>query len=129
MNFGSQITFCYVPDLEAASRFYGELLGLPLALDQGSCRIYRVAGRGYLGFCEREVEPQTESVLLTLVTDDVEEWHERLVAAGVTVDQPPRSNAEYRITHAFYRDPAGYRLEIQRFDDPNWDSAPGQVGR
>ena len=47
-------------------------------------------------------------------------WHARLVEAGTTVDQPPRHNPEYGITHAFYRDPAGYRLEIQRFDDPDW---------
>jgi catechol 2,3-dioxygenase-like lactoylglutathione lyase family enzyme len=121
MTFDSQITFCYVPDLAAAHRFYADILGLRLALDQGGCRIYRVAGRGYLGFCERDVAPRTESVLLTLVTNDVEAWHERLVAQGVRVDQPPQPNATYGITHAFYRDPAGYRVEIQRFDDPAWD--------
>ena len=118
--FDAAITFCYVPDLDAISRFYGEVLELPLVLDQGGCRIYRVAGGGYLGFCDRPVEPRPESVLLTLVTDDVEGWHLRLVEAGVFVDQEPRHNDEYAITHAFYRDPAGYRVEIQRFDDPDW---------
>ena len=52
--------------------------------------------------------------------DDVEGWHQHLVAAGVPVDQAPRHNDEYRITHAFYRDPSGYRVEIQRFDDADW---------
>ena len=121
--FDAAITFCYVPDLDAASGFYADLLGLPLVLDQGGCRIYRVAGGGYLGFCDRPVDPQPDSVLLTLVTDDVEGWHDRLVSAGVTVDQEPRHSDEYAITHAFYRDPAGYRVEIQRFDDPDWSSA------
>ncbi|MDJ0976879.1 MAG: VOC family protein [Planctomycetota bacterium] len=119
-TFDAAITFCFVPDLAAAARFYGEVLALPLTLDQGSCRIYRVAGGGYLGVCERDVPPETESVLLTLVTDDVDGVHARLVAAGVHVDQPPADNAEYGIYHAFYRDPAGYRVEVQRFHDPKW---------
>ncbi len=79
-----------------------------------------MAGGGYLGFCDRPVEPRPESVLLTLLTQDVEGWHDRLVAAGVPVDQEPRHSEEYEITHAYYRDPAGYRVEIQCFDDPAW---------
>ena len=67
--------------------------------------------------------PRPESFLLTLCTDDVEDWHERLVEAGVHVDQAPQHNPDYLITHAFYRDPAGYRVEIQRFDDPDWASS------
>lgn len=118
--FDAAITFCYGPDLKPIARFYEDVLGLPLVVDQGSCRIYRVQGGGYFGFCERDVAPRPESVLLTLVTDDVEGWHERLVAAGTQVDQEPAHNPDYSITHAFYRDPAGYRLEIQRFDDPDW---------
>jgi catechol 2,3-dioxygenase-like lactoylglutathione lyase family enzyme len=118
--FDAAITFCYVPDLETTARFYEDVLGLPLVVDQGDCRIYRVRGGGYLGFCERDAAPRPETVLLTLVTDDVEGWHKRLVQAGTPVDQEPAHNPGYKITHAFYRDPAGYRLEIQRFDDPDW---------
>ena len=118
--FDAAITFCYTQDLAAAARFYENVLGLALVVDQGGCRIYRVAEGGYLGFCDRPVEPRPESILLTLVVDDVQGWHERLVAAGVPVDQAPQHNDEYGITHAFYRDPTGYRVEIQRFDDPDW---------
>jgi len=48
-----QVTFLYVADLEATHRFYSDLLGLPLVLDQGTCRIYRAAGEAFLGFCRR----------------------------------------------------------------------------
>ena len=43
-DFDAQITFCYTQDLAATARFYEEIMGLLLALDQGTCRIYRVAG-------------------------------------------------------------------------------------
>ncbi len=50
-----QITFVYTADLAASARFYGEQLGLPLVIDQGSCRIYRVnASRVYRHLHERE---------------------------------------------------------------------------
>ncbi len=118
--FDAAITFCYVRNLPEVAHFYEEVLNLPLVVDQGGCRIYQVAGGGYLGFCQRDPEPRPETVLLTLVTDDVDGWHERLVAAGTPVDQAPKHSPEYSITHAFYRDPAGYRVEVQRFDDPAW---------
>ncbi|MDJ0973164.1 MAG: VOC family protein [Planctomycetota bacterium] len=119
-TYEAAITFCNVPDLAEVSAFYETVLGLPLVLDQGGCRIFRVAGSGYFGFCERDGVPQTETVLLTLVLDDVDGLHQRLVDADVTVDQPPQDNPTYGIYHAFYRDPAGYRIEIQRFHNPHW---------
>jgi hypothetical protein len=49
------------------------VLGLPLALDQGDCRIYRVGESSFLGFCQRAEAPQQPSgVILTLVTDEVD---------------------------------------------------------
>ena len=49
----SQITFLYAVDLDRSAKFYEDGLGLPLALDQGGCRIYRVAGgAAYIGICQ-----------------------------------------------------------------------------
>jgi len=47
--FDQFVTFLYTRDLERSAAFYGELLGLPLVLDQGGCRIFRVARDGFLG--------------------------------------------------------------------------------
>lgn len=114
------ITFCATHDLETTTRFYEDVLGLTLVLDQGKCRIYGVAGRSYIGFCERETELSTEGIILTLVTGDVDGWYEHLSKQGVEIEQKPRHNPDYKIYHFFVRDPNGYRLEIQRFEDPRW---------
>ena len=121
----AQITFLYVSDLEASARFYQDGLGLPLALDQGSCRIYRVRGtQAYLGVCLGDPPPDNDIALIfTLVTDDVDALHQRIVAAGFTPDHEPRHNPRYQIYHFFARDPDGYRIEVQRFDDPDWDKS------
>ncbi len=123
MSFDDQIVFVYVRDLDRSSKFYGDLLGLELVLDQGGCRIYRVAASAFLGICDRVERAGIEGSLVALVTDDVDLWFERLVAAGVEIIQPPHHREEYGICNFFARDPDGNRLEIQRFDDRSWKLA------
>jgi len=118
--FDAQITFCYTKDLATTARFYEETVGLELTLDQGGCRIYRTAHDAYLGFCGRAEAGRPAGVILTLVTDDVDGWYERLRVAGVPFEKQPAANAEYGIYHCFFRDPNGYLIEVQRFDDPDW---------
>ncbi len=116
--FDQQITFLYTPDLEATARFYEDVLELPLARDQGACRIYHAAGGGFIGFCRHIGDAPPDGVILTLVTDDVDGWYARLQERGVDFEKAPTSNARYGIYHCFLRDPNGYLVEIQRFDDP-----------
>ena len=120
-DFDAQIAFCYTQDLAVTARFYEECMGLPLALDQGTCRIYRVARDAYLGFCRRADAVRPDGVILTLVADDVDGWHRRLIAKGVPCEKAPVFNPTYKIYQAFFRDPNGYLIEIQRFEDPRWN--------
>jgi catechol 2,3-dioxygenase-like lactoylglutathione lyase family enzyme len=119
------ISFLYVSDLEQSHAFYADALGLPLAVDQGDCRIYRVNDGAFLGTCVRPDRMSVGGMITTIVTDDVEGIHERLATAGADVVTPPEHSEQYRITHAFYRDPDGHLLEVQRFDDPDWAGASG----
>jgi len=120
MPFDAQVTFCYCPDLDASATFYEQTLGLPLVLDQGSCRIYRAATAAYLAFCRRESAPKPEGIILTLVSEDVDGWYSHLSARGVEFETPPKLNPDFQIYHCFLRDPNGYLIEIQRFNDPAW---------
>jgi len=120
----SQITFIYVSDLERSREFYEDLLGLELVLDQGSCRIVRMVQDAYLGYCSVDGHKRGgEGVLLTLVTDDVDEWYQYLKDHDVNITDPPKHNPSYGIYHFFFLDPDGYRWEIQKFDDRNWSRA------
>ncbi|MBS1252624.1 MAG: hypothetical protein MAG451_01665 [Anaerolineales bacterium] len=113
-----QITFLYTRNLEATAQFYEETLGLPLALDQGDCCIYQVSGDGYVGFCKRAEAPEEPAgVIFTIITPEVDAWHAYLHDRGVTFEKPPALNPEYNIYHCFLRDPNGYLIEIQRFEE------------
>lgn len=119
--FDQQVTFLYTRDLTATARFYEDGLGLGLVLDQGACRIYRVSGDAFLGFCQADDAPeQPAGIIVTLVADDVDSWYARLQEQGVAFEKPPALNPTYNIYHCFLRDPNGYLLEIQRFQDPAW---------
>lgn len=117
--FEQTVTFLPTRSLDAATHFYRNILGLPLVRDQGVCRIFKSSPNGYLGFCTHlQAPPIPEGLILTLVCNDVDTWHAKLVAAGVTITRPPAHNPKYAIYHFFFEDPDGYTLEIQRFDTP-----------
>jgi catechol 2,3-dioxygenase-like lactoylglutathione lyase family enzyme len=127
-----QITFLYAEDPTDCRRFYAEVLRLPLVLDQGSCAIFATTPgrRSFIGICQARGPRETHDprrqggVVLTLVSEAVEAWYAWLVARGVAIEGSPAHSAEHGIIHVFFRDPAGYLLEIQRFERPDWPS-PG----
>jgi catechol 2,3-dioxygenase-like lactoylglutathione lyase family enzyme len=113
------IVFLPTQDLLATHRFYADVLGLPLARDQGVCRIYRVDAHAFFGFCT-SLQPMADPsrAILTIVRDDVEQTYDLVVARGIFPEGPVKHNPQFGITHFFVRDPNGYRVEIQRFDVP-----------
>lgn len=115
MSFDQFLVFLPVGDLERAREFYSAVVGLELVRDQGSCLIFRVASGGFLGVCDH-LAGGSGDVITTLVAEDVDAVCKRLSAAGVDVDGP-RRNDRFGIYHAFFSDPDGNRLEVQRFDD------------
>lgn len=114
-----QITFLYTANLAQSANFYENILGLPLVLDQKTCRIYRTTDSSSIGFCQKDgFLPEPNQLILTLVTQNVDDWYQKLCAKGVQFDTPPQENPQYHIYHCFLRDPNGYRIEIQRFLHP-----------
>lgn len=118
--FDQQVTFLLVSDLEESTTFYRDRLGLDVVLDQGDCRILRVTDTAFVGICERAGDRDTGTILLTLVTEDVDGSHQTLTEAGVPCEKEPQLNPTYNVYHAFYRDPDGYLVEVQRFLDQSW---------
>jgi catechol 2,3-dioxygenase-like lactoylglutathione lyase family enzyme len=120
-NIHQQVTFLSTNDLKKTAQFYEQVLGLDLILDQGACRIYRICGDGFLGFCEREeFSPDSSGVIYTFVTPEVDQWYQFLMEKNIEVEKPPALNPKYNIYHFFFRDPNGHLFEIQEFRDPAW---------
>jgi catechol 2,3-dioxygenase-like lactoylglutathione lyase family enzyme len=126
-DIDEQITFLYTRDLKETARFYEQILGLQLKLDQGTCRIYTITENSYLGFCQKptaggkqQTGKEHQDVIFTIVTRNVDQWYTFLNHQGILFEKPPAINPKYNIYHCFLRDPDGYLIEIQEFLDPNW---------
>ena len=116
----SAITFYYYDDILTVAPVYEDVLGFELVLDQGLARIYRIAGNAYFGIVDGNkghLKHQLKSAtLLTVVSEDVPAWHAKMKESGVTgVSDILRGTY---CEHFFFKDPAGYAIEIQRFHNP-----------
>lgn len=121
LKFDQQVTFLTTDKMSESIDFYENILGLELVLDQGGCRLYRVSNDAFLGICERERHTDDcQHLVFTFVTDQVDEWYEKLKDTGIKITKKPAYSPEYNIYHMFFYDPNGYLLEIQEFKDPNW---------
>lgn len=122
---GQLLTFLYTDDLARAAGFYRDVMGLEPVIDQGRVVIFRVNAGAYLGVCDLPNRPRgTDGVMVTFVVD-VDAAYARLKGLGVVFDGPPRPMMDGTVYAAFFRDPDGYRLEIQEFRDPRWDALFG----
>jgi len=117
----SGIFFLQTSDLEKTAVFYDDILGFELVLDQESCRIFRICENAYIGFCITESSTGSQEVILTIEMEDVDGFCEHLESKGIIIEIRPRLNERYQIYQMFIRDPNGYRIEIQKFLNPDWD--------
>ena len=111
------ITFLYARDLGAAARFYAEVLDLPLAIDQGWAKIFRIAGAAHVGLVDETRGMQRwraeKAVQLCLRVPDVAAWHGWARAHGVAALSEIRENDALGIRAFTFEDPEGYQIEIQ----------------
>ena len=111
------ITFLYYKDLPAAMRFYEDVLGFSVAIDQGWCKIYGISSDGYVGLVDESrgmhrAHP-VKPVQICMRVADVDAWHGYLQERGVSGLTAPRSSSELKIRAFVCYDPEGYQIEVQ----------------
>jgi predicted enzyme related to lactoylglutathione lyase len=111
------ITFLYYRDLAAAARFYEDVLGLPLAIDQGWSRIYRLCEGAHVGLVDEAQGMHrahaVKPVQVCLRVPDVDAWHGWVAAQGVVGLSALKENAALGIRAFVFDDPEGYQIEMQ----------------
>ena len=118
------ITFTYTNDLDAASRFFKDVMELDFVVDQGACHIFRLTPTSFIGVCDLPNRPTgTAGVTITIVSNDVDGWHTFLTGKGLEYVKQPASSPKFGIYSSLFLSPHGYRIEIQRFDDTNWHAS------
>ena len=120
------ITFFYYDDLAAQAPFYEDLLGLEKTMDAEWVKIYRITATSSVGLVLEGSGVHSVSddkpAMLSIVTDDVDAWYEKLVNAKVKVTHPlPPAGTEKEPGSAPVRgfiveDPGGYTIEFFKWN-------------
>lgn len=116
------ITFFYYRDLPAAMRFYEEVLGLKLAIDQGWCKIYEICPGAHVGLVDEtrgmNKWAATKPVQLCIRVPDVDAWYAYAKAVPLENLSELFANEEIGIRAFVFNDPEGYQIEIQSAKRP-----------
>jgi predicted enzyme related to lactoylglutathione lyase len=121
-NIDSTVTMFYYKDLAVVAPFYEKTLGLTKTLDLGWCKLYRVSATSTVGLIDERQGfhkvANDKPAMLSIVTTDVDAWHERMVAAGVRIVKPLKPLTELPapgmapVRGFVVRDPGGYTVEF-----------------
>lgn len=111
------ITFFYCRDLPRAMRFYEDVLGLPLTIDQGWCKIYRICSGAHVGLVDEHRGMNkwaaTKPVQLCIRVGDVDAWYAYAKRNALDGLSQLFVNDEIGIRAFVFNDPEGYQIEIQ----------------
>jgi predicted enzyme related to lactoylglutathione lyase len=111
------ITFFYYRDLPRAMRFYEDILGLPLAIDQGWCKIYRICPGAHVGLVDEtrgmNKWAAVKPVQLCIRVAQVDDWFAYAQAKGLDNLSKLFVNETLGIRAFVFTDPEGYQIEIQ----------------
>ena len=122
LDIRGHFEFIYFDDLHAACDFFGNVLGLPLVCDQGWSKIYRTSPTSYLGAVDRSQgackATTRDGVLTSLVINNFDEMHQRLVDAGFQFDFGPHYSESLKIKTMMFIGPEGYKFEVEEFLEP-----------
>jgi catechol 2,3-dioxygenase-like lactoylglutathione lyase family enzyme len=113
------ITFLYYRDLPRAYAFYRDVMGFPLAIDQGAlAKIMRIAPGAHLGLVDEAKgmnrwQPE-KCVQVCVRVEDLDAWYAYLVERQVDELSHVFENEKIGIRAFVFRDPEGYQVEIQQ---------------
>ena len=120
LQLTSNITFLYFNDLEAAKPFFDYFLGLEKAYDPGWAAVYRLRDKAFLGAVDNHSGSiqvtSTDSVLISLTVDNIEEVHESLKGSrGVEGLSEIKQVKDLALKSFFFTGPEGYHFEVEQF--------------
>ena len=112
------ITFLYYRNLPRAEAFYRDVMGFPLAIDQGQvAKIMAIGGGAHVGLVDEAhgMNDWTEKkpVQLCIHVPDVDAWYDYIDGQSVQNLSSMFQNDDLGIRAFVFDDPEGYQIEIQ----------------
>jgi predicted enzyme related to lactoylglutathione lyase/catechol 2,3-dioxygenase-like lactoylglutathione lyase family enzyme len=126
-NLGVQgnIIWLYYKDLPAAQRFYEEVIGLDLLVNQSFAKVYSSSKTGFIGLVDESQGlhrfSEEKSVTVAFFTDDVKSWFSHFKAKNVDLHSQSIMIESDAVEYFVAYDVGGYYLEFDRFLEHAWN--------
>ncbi|MEL6999895.1 MAG: VOC family protein [Pseudomonadota bacterium] len=117
------ITFLYYRDLARAEAFYRDVMGFPLAIDQGHlAKIMHIGGGAHVGLVDEahgmNKWTAQKSVQLCVRVPDVDAWYAYIADQRAANLSEMFVNDKIGIRAFVFNDPEGYQIEMQSATRP-----------
>ena len=113
------LVFLYYKDTARAQRFYEDVLGLELVIEQAFTNIYQISPTSFVGLVDEargmHKASEKKAVTLSFITDEIDEWYGYLVSKGVEMRGPLGDSTNHPTRGFVAYDPEGYYLEFETF--------------
>ncbi len=121
LGFKATVVWFYYQDMEGIQRFYEEVMGMGLIVDQGWAKICPIGATGYVGRVGeqrgRHNFTEEKAVTLSLITADIDGWYEYASGHPAIEMRSTEINDDTRYRAFVAYDPEGYFLEWDVFKD------------
>ena len=122
LRIRATVLWLYFDDMPRIERFYIDLLGTGVIVDQGWAKVLRASTSGFIGLVDgsRGLHRATErkGVTVSFFTDDLEGWFQRTPRIdGFELRTPEITDESDRVRVFVGYDPEGYFLEWDEFLD------------
>lgn len=121
LGFKATVVWFYYKDMAGIQRFYEEVMGFDLIVDQGWAKIYPIGPTGYFGLVDeqRGMHNFTEekAVTLSLITDDLDGWYDYMRQQSAVEMRSEEISVDERYRAFIAYDPEGYFIEWDVFTD------------
>ncbi len=126
LGIRANVIWLYYRDVPGAQRFYEEVFGMALSVDQGFAKVYGSSRSGFIGLVDEAQGlhrfSEAKAVNVAFLTDDIDAWYARAQKHNLIIRDPLEDAASIPVRAFVAYDPAGYFLEFDRFlSDPRND--------
>ncbi|MFC1782282.1 VOC family protein [Planctomycetota bacterium] len=119
MRVQAGIFWLYYNDVPAAQRFYEDVFGMELLVDQGFAKIYYSSPTGFIGLVDQAQGlhkfSEQKAVTVCFLTEQIEQWFQHVQDKGLEIRSPLSDEGRVPVRTFVTYDPAGYFLEFDHF--------------
>jgi len=123
LGIKASVIWLYYRDIPRAQRFYRDVFGASLLVEQAFAWIYSCSASGFIGLVDESQGlhcfTEEKAVNVSFLSDRIDEWYARFQEFGVPINEPLETASSIPVRAFVAYDPAGYFIEFDSFlDDP-----------